>query len=969
MNLGEIPVVENTFSLPQNVFEQVWSSQQRVSNASTSAVSTRTEHSSNTAGQYRRPSGDYVTELTGSEAKRPRLSPSVQAFAQKMHHIKQQQKQLKLQLIMQRLNNTREKVCRLLQLQKSRESLRQHKNPSDNSTNYETVQRRYVLLQRRAEALNSIHGSAQDKNNVKHSQFQGPRRVRGINIPAISVPGINVPGINVSGTNVPGVDIVLNGVGSTEQRSDHSCNSLDSAGLALDHQKYPKIVAVHSVIENSTLNTESCGTTESRPYHGAGKIHERNNIIIGRISEFVGRSRSDYLYEKSKVRQKVACSPLTNNTTSVMSNSNNYEDDEVVLTKVIPGKVRRSTSTQSSGDRKHDEADLANCNQHSRNNSEQSMGHVKHLGHADGQRYMNNQKHAEHPGYVSHPGIVNHPEHKDHPGTVNYTGHTDQQENAHHCPESEEHFNRPENVYHSRLLNSSTTKQFESEKEKQKGSFEHSNCAGSELELGGPPPYLPVLNSLEMIEQEKEMSHQRPVSNPTSPRLTKTLPEISEKIMETRERIKNETIDWKKCVLYRLEKRLIQKLRRVERLTGQKTEVEDLRQEVPETVTKGKKGKGKGKQRRTSREDSVTESVMDDNGTERQGQERRSRQDSVTDSVTDDNAVERHGQEKISSLQSTVTDDDAGELQGEEKRSSRRDSVTDSVTADDDQCPGRLQQDEKVERSDNKQIDSSNVEEGDNHLSFNKKMDICEDLSKKCEESKNAEISCAEKGNMERLKNFISDNKEDKFTNMFKRSEHMWNNINRQFNTDEKQGEVELEVTNTNNSCVTIEHSQDATALQTKRKSDTIVTESAQKQKTELSKVSQENPRQQLQCDNDKSECVALRSNTSGKHRAVERENLFETFKTRSQASHSPKKDTLRLPVTNKEASINTTQDTSAVIPAEKEKPIDYGAELFMNKTFIKTLESCCKETRGSKLKTDDCERNIWSTLKKSGVF
>lgn len=131
--------------------------------------------------------------------------------------------------------------------------------------------------------------------------------------------------------------------------------------------------------------------------------------------------------------------------------------------------------------------------------------------------------------------------------------------------------------------------------------------------LGGRPPYLPVLDSSEIAEQKKQRtSHpetgERRGSNPTSPRLSKTIPEIKEKLTETRKRMKNETIEWKKKILFKLEKRLIIKLRRAESLTGQRNEVEDL---LEECADKGKKHEGPRDDRRGSA-DSVTDSVTDD---------------------------------------------------------------------------------------------------------------------------------------------------------------------------------------------------------------------------------------------------------------------------------------------------------------------------------------------------------------------
>ena len=94
MNFAENPVVENTFSLPRDVFERLWSSQQSVSDTSSTSTSyTRNPATANTTGQCRHLSGGLnVTELTGSEAKRPRLSISEQALTQREHLQREQQK-------------------------------------------------------------------------------------------------------------------------------------------------------------------------------------------------------------------------------------------------------------------------------------------------------------------------------------------------------------------------------------------------------------------------------------------------------------------------------------------------------------------------------------------------------------------------------------------------------------------------------------------------------------------------------------------------------------------------------------------------------------------------------------------------------------------------------------------------------------------------------------------------------------
>ena len=122
MNWKAVPVVDNSFSLPRNVFERVLASQTPVSIACpTSAKGSLSPFVNNSAGQQqrRRASGNYVTELTGSEAKRPRLSHSItseQDLAQRRHNKQLEREQFKLQ-ILRRLDNTKHNILKLLKLQ------------------------------------------------------------------------------------------------------------------------------------------------------------------------------------------------------------------------------------------------------------------------------------------------------------------------------------------------------------------------------------------------------------------------------------------------------------------------------------------------------------------------------------------------------------------------------------------------------------------------------------------------------------------------------------------------------------------------------------------------------------------------------------------------------------------------------------------------------------------------------------
>lgn len=81
-----------------------------------------------------------------------------------------------------------------------------------------------------------------------------------------------------------------------------------------------------------------------------------------------------------------------------------------------------------------------------------------------------------------------------------------------------------------------------------------------------------------------------------SPKQRNALDELCKKILNTRERIKNEEIDWKKKVLHRLEAVIIKKLLRVERETGKKADIDIPR----EDTKKGSPSKRKAKRRNSS---------------------------------------------------------------------------------------------------------------------------------------------------------------------------------------------------------------------------------------------------------------------------------------------------------------------------------------------------------------------------------
>ena len=967
MSFEEVPVIDNTFSLPQNVFEGVWAqSRQQVSNVLSPAASLHQTATSTQrytpAVQSRRPSDDYVTDLTGNEAKRPRVSLSQQDFTHQMHHQKDQQEQLKLQMIMERLNRTRDKVLKLLKLQKARALLNRYENPAGRSAEVVKSQPRHVLLNRNISTPSNFHGTVQDSVPNLSSQSQRARLV-------------------------PGINIVSNG---TEQgTNEYSYDTLESAGLALDHQTLPKLVAVHSVVKDPSVAVNRCVTTDSHSLVGVATSAHRECIITSGPSVRTGLHEScqpAYVHKTRDVRQFWTHPPLPGETTARGGSLQNCEDEEIILTKVIPGNKRLSTRTSPYVEKTQDGVDLAKCNEETERNDKEQ--------HSPGN--IDNPRHSG-LGHAMSPKNVDHLQTVDHPGNSDYPGYSIIPANVNHA----EAVNHPGDVHRS-------------EQEQHSGSLESSNT-DSDVYLGGPPPYLPVLSTFEMIEREKEASQQSSEKNPTSPRLTKTVPEISEKIVETRERIKNETINWKKCFLVKVEKRLIQKLRRAEHLTGEKTEIEDLRQEVQERVTKRNRSKDQGKDKTLSRQESVTGDVTGDadDTMGSGGQERRSSQDSVTESVTDDdgdNAVEPRDTERTASRGGGLTgvkvgdmdvavEDHAGSVTESVKESdnsenaieclhsegttSRQGSLSEEMTSDAHSAAESNGQ----KRSSSHDCPTENVTSGVNCI----KVECHRQEEKNCGQEdnlmnsdgvkghanlqkqekndgqtkaiQNVDTSRDEKVIVEHCENFTDVITEDKEKSVIRltKDEEVQKNMEKQFNTSENQRNIKSEASERVD-CVKTEHLQEPVAPQLKRKS-----ESLERKKPEFTgcgdvkKARNEKATLDVQHSQDKKECVIPKSDETKKIQAVcvRSDNIFETFSSKVCVTDSIKANQPNVPGVTIEA-----------LAAVKKTSGESNVALSKNIVSLKKkLQSCSKQALEVKPKTVDCERNIWSTLRKKGIF
>lgn len=443
MNWKDVPVVDNSFSLPRNVFERVLASQTPVSiTCPASAKGFPSPFVNNSAGQQqrRRTSGNYDTELTRSEAKRPRLSPSItseQNFAQRRHNKQLDREQFKLQ-ILRRLDNTKNNILKLLKLQHMQNLVHYYeKDPLSNQVD------KFGSSQRNELRFHSQQGSAYE------TQYQTPTLTPVQNdLRPVSV-SPNAQGISRSPhlhssshsfRHVPEISIVADQW--KEQRTKYSYKSSDSVGLAWDHKTLPKIVAVHSV-----RNDANASATKTRTV---------NHPTPGSVAGCANHTR-----EKSEVRRNQSQTPVISLTTgindratAVTDRRHSNEDEEVVVTNVLPKRPRCSISTEQqrtemksnhSGRLVDERESSPNDLQVKKNNlaravldtSYENMEIADHLGHVKQSLLTENTAHAElfrhfdHPGHterlgpVDYPGHGQHPGQVEHPGQVDHTGHSD----------------------------------------------------------------------------------------------------------------------------------------------------------------------------------------------------------------------------------------------------------------------------------------------------------------------------------------------------------------------------------------------------------------------------------------------------------------------------------------------------------------------------------------------------------------
>ena len=109
---------------------------------------------------------------------------------------------------------------------------------------------------------------------------------------------------------------------------------------------------------------------------------------------------------------------------------------------------------------------------------------------------------------------------------------------------------------------------------------------------------LQVPSPLPIVESEAKKT--------SLPRKKQTVAELSQKILTTRERIKQETIAWKKKLLYSLEAIFIKKLRKLEKETGEKAEI-SIEEAMTKEESKEKKNGTKEKRQIHGEKEKISE--------------------------------------------------------------------------------------------------------------------------------------------------------------------------------------------------------------------------------------------------------------------------------------------------------------------------------------------------------------------------
>lgn len=630
----QVPIVEKTFSLPQSLFERVWASQQSApvtTNHSATSLSGSTTHA-----LPRRRSGDYVTDLSLNEVKRPRLIPSKESL----------DKQTNLQIGEQ---------------EKWRVNVTQRQDKTTNGV-WKPFEQQGIL-----ELTSKPRGTSYLE--ALHSQFLTTLRKQG--------------------SSKAGNVIMLNqGARTHEARHEPSrkttYGNISLAGVALNHKTYPKIVAVHSLMNDSS---ESSLRLNRHVASAAFPVSQHcKESRLSAKTECLENVENCTLINKPSLGDNVLRSE-DHQPDALFSNN---DDDDVVVIRVVSRNVSHSKETSSQAERVQ-KIEVRKDDDDSFKNTSDPGGQglvgqkanpfaAEHLGSFGYPRGGDPSRHYTSIGNrcdrVNDPEPFVEPLQEQKPRSVQCAVDNllslprSGDPSRHDCTEighPSNRFNDPKPIEPSKeqrpcsvnhplslprcgdpLRHSEPTEignpsnRFNDPKLTEplheqgpcsvKCNVNHPlnlpRCGdplgdSSDTESAHLPEHMehpksginqsddqaPVLLMSEKSEATKEGNDAKEKCEErlrTPSKITKTVSEISQKIIETRGRMKHETIEWKKAVLVRLERHLIKKLRRVEHLTGEKTDIKDLQQADSDLVTKGSKSKSQGKERHVRRK-TVTE--------------------------------------------------------------------------------------------------------------------------------------------------------------------------------------------------------------------------------------------------------------------------------------------------------------------------------------------------------------------------
>ena len=965
----QVPIVEKTFSLPQSLFERVWASQQSApvtTNHSATSLSGSTAHA-----LRRRRSGDYVTDLSLNDAKRPRLIPSKESL----------DKQTNLQIGKQekwRVNETQRQ---------------------DKTTNgvWKPFEQQGIL-----DLASKPRGTSYLE--ALHSQFLTTLRKHG--------------------SSEAGNVIMLNqGARTHEARHEPSrkttYGTISLAGVALNHKTYPKIVAVHSLMNNSSesslrLNRHVAGAASPVSQHCKESGSSAKTECVENVENrtLINKPSLGDNVLRSEDHQPDALFP-------------NNDDDDVVVIRVVSRNVSLSKETSSQGERVQ-KVDVREDDDDSFKNTNDLGGQglvgqkanpfaAEHLGSfgyprgGDPSRHypsignrcdrVNDPEPFVEPLQEQKPRSVQcavddllslprsgdpswhdcteigHPSNRfndpkpiepskeqrpcsfecdvNHPLSLPRCGdplrHSEPTEignrsNRFNDPKPTEslHEQRPCsvkcNVNHPLNLprcgdplgDSSAT-----ESAHLPAHMEHPksgiNPSLPELQLNQSEGQAPVLSLTEKSEATKEGDDAKEKCEErlrTPSKITKTVSEISQKIIETRGRVKHETIEWKKAVLVRLERHLIKKLRRVEHLTGEKTEIKDLQQADSDLVTKGSKNKVQGKERPGRRKTVTEEEKRNDFALKKKESE-----DIITDgnNYGDVDVKVSTGSSAIKDQSKNVTDNVDSAIESNEEKLGDSSSIDGFETLVGSRNPDVhifIQKQGQKQESESLHIEKEEKREGSRDVEVSSKqttsnLEETEDKAK--DKATDEELSLQSEGT--NRNSFLRDKSGDV--------------------VDCEANEQLCEVIATQKEKPLVKHGQKSSefsGVANKIKLDEDLAEDASQGQHQRSRVAMTDARVELQAEN------------------MREENVFDAVSIEQRGHESLRKHQCLQVADVKPLTINNIRSSSTANKVDK--------AVSKNAASLKSkLDSLVKTCLDVKPKTLNCERNIWSSLEKQGII